>query len=94
MPIMQMLAILSGIVDAQLFERDHTKIRSLASLFESSLVLDLKALGQDDDTKNMLVAIFLNIYYEYMLEVEKKPFLGPNGEYRAIDSTLVVDEAW
>ena len=88
-----MLAILSGIVDNQLFEVDSTRVKSLDDIFQSTIVLDLRALGQDDDTKNMLVAIFLNIYYEYMLTREKKPFFGPENMLRHLDSMLVVDEA-
>jgi hypothetical protein len=85
-----MLAILSGMVDAQLFESDDSKISTLEDLFSNTIVLDLHALGQDDNTKNILVAIFLNMYYEYMLNLEKKAFLN---DLRFVDSTLVVDEA-
>jgi hypothetical protein len=53
----------------------------------------LSAIGQDDDTKNMLVAIFLNLYYEYMLKIDKKPFSGNDPQLRFINSFVLVDEA-
>jgi DNA phosphorothioation-dependent restriction protein DptH len=50
-------------------------------------------LGQDDKTKNMLVAIMLNVFYEHMLKLPKRPFLGANQDRRVVDSMLLVDEA-
>lgn len=88
-----MLAILSGMVDLELFETNDEKILTLENLFSKSLVLNLKSLGQDDKTKNILVAIFLNIYYEYVLSLSKKDFLGTDPSLRFVDSILVVDEA-
>ena len=57
------------------------------------MVIALNDLGQDDRTKNMLVAIMLNVFYERMLKVPKRPFLGMNGDMRVVDSMLLVDEA-
>jgi DNA phosphorothioation-dependent restriction protein DptH len=85
-----MLAILSHMVESNLFETDDSKIQSLEELFSDSIILNLKDLGQDDDMKNMLVAIFLNLYYEYMLS---RPFVRRENDLRFIDSVLVVDEA-
>jgi len=57
------------------------------------VVVDLAAVGQDDKTKNMLVVIFLNLFYENMLRIEKKPFVGSNPQNRYVDTMLLVDEA-
>jgi DNA phosphorothioation-dependent restriction protein DptH len=57
------------------------------------VVIDLAALGADDKAKNMLVAIILNMFYENMLRIEKRPYLGTDPQLRAVDSFLLVDEA-
>ena len=41
----------------------------------------------------MLVVIFLNLFYEHMLQIEKKPFLGTSPQTRFIDTMILVDEA-
>ena len=42
----------------------------------------------------MLVAIMLNLFYEHMLRIPKRPFVGPEGKsLRVVDSLLLVDEA-
>lgn len=86
-------AILSDLIDREVFERDHAKLQPFTELFDGVFVLDLKSLGADDKSKNMLVAIFLNVFYEYMLGVPKKPFLGDDPQLRSLDSMLLVDEA-
>ncbi|MBR0804332.1 ATP-binding protein [Bradyrhizobium japonicum] len=86
-------SILSDLIDRQVFEPDLAKIRPFSELMDGVFVLDLKALGADDRSKNMLVAIFLNLFYEYMLGVPKKEFVGSAPQLRALDSVLLVDEA-
>ena len=41
----------------------------------------------------MLVVLFLNLYYEYMLNLVKRPYRGSDPQLRFIDSMLLVDEA-
>lgn len=41
----------------------------------------------------MLLVIFLNLFYEYMQGLEKKPYVGDSPQLRYIDSMLLVDEA-
>jgi DNA phosphorothioation-dependent restriction protein DptH len=57
------------------------------------VVISLHALGQDDRTKNMLVALMLNVFYEHMLRIQKRPFVGSDPQLRVVDSFLLVDEA-
>jgi hypothetical protein len=57
------------------------------------VVVDLAAVGQDDRTKNMLVIFLLNLFYEHMLKIEKKPFVGTSPQLRFVDTFLLVDEA-
>jgi len=85
--------IMSDMVDGGYFEQDKEKIIPFSEFFDGVVVVDLSAIGQDDATKNMLVAIFLNLYYEYMLKIEKKPFSGNNPQLRFINSFVLVDEA-
>jgi DNA phosphorothioation-dependent restriction protein DptH len=86
-------SIMSNIVDQGIFVDAHNKTIPFNEFLKGVVVIDLGALGQDDDTKNMLVAIFLNLFYENMLRIEKKPFLGSGPTLRALDSFLLVDEA-
>jgi len=39
------------------------------------------------------VAVMLNMFYENMLRLPKRPFVGTNPQLRVIDSYLLVDEA-
>jgi hypothetical protein len=84
---------MSDIIDYGIFVESHEEAIPFEEFFKGVVVIDLGALGQDDNTKNMLVAIFLNLFYEYMLKVEKRPFQGTDPKLRALDSFLLVDEA-
>ena len=86
-------SIMSNMVDMELFTRDPSKVLSFSEFFSGPVVVDLSYLQDDDKTKNVVVAILLNLYYTYMLTREKKPFLGTNPQLRYIDSYLLVDEA-
>jgi hypothetical protein len=85
--------ILSDLVDMEIFETDTDKIMPFEEFMDGVVVINLKALGQDDNTKNLLVVILLNFFYEYMLKLEKKPFVGDDPQLRFINSMLLVDEA-
>jgi DNA phosphorothioation-dependent restriction protein DptH len=84
--------IISDMVDYEIFEDDPTKIVSFDSFFEGVVAIDLKDLS-DEKLKKMVVVIFLNLYFDYMLRVKKKPFLGKDPQTRFINSYLLVDEA-
>lgn len=86
-------SIMSDIVDGGYFVRDPRQVQSFSEFLDGVVVVDLGAVGQDDRTKNMLVVVFLNLFYEHMLKVEKKPFLGQNPRLRYVDTMLLVDEA-
>lgn len=85
--------ILGDIIDMELFAEDRATIIRSDEFLKGVVVIALNDLGQDDRTKNMLVAIMLNVFYERMLKVPKRPFLGMNGDMRVVDSMLLVDEA-
>lgn len=85
--------ILGDMVDMELFAREPGAIVSSDEFLKGVVVVALNELGQDDRTKNMLVAILLNVFYEHMLKIPKRPFLGKDRNMRVVDSMLLVDEA-
>jgi DNA phosphorothioation-dependent restriction protein DptH len=87
------MAIIDDLVDMEIFERDPTKAKSFDEFIDGVVVVSLDAMGQDDRSKNMLVAIMLNMFYENMLRTPKRPFQGIDPQLRVIDSYLLVDEA-
>jgi DNA phosphorothioation-dependent restriction protein DptH len=87
------LAIIDDLVDSEVFSRDPGNDASFSNFFDGVVVISLAALGQDDRSKNMVVAIMLNMFYEHMLSIPKRPFIGLDPQLRAIDSYLLVDEA-
>jgi DNA phosphorothioation-dependent restriction protein DptH len=86
-------AIMSDLVDGGYFARDPQQIVNFSEFIEGVVVFDLGSVGQDDRTKNMLVVILLNLFYEHMLQIPKKPFIGDSPQYRFVDTMLLVDEA-
>ncbi|PCK78489.1 hypothetical protein [Rhizobium sophoriradicis] len=87
------MSIIDDLVDMEIFEPDPAKTKPFADFLDGAVVISLDALGQDDRSKNMLVAVMLNMFYENMLRTPKRPFLGTSPQLRAIDSYLLVDEA-
>jgi hypothetical protein len=87
------MAIIDDLVDMEIFERDAGKCVAFDEFLDGVVVISLDAFGQDDRSKNMLVAVMLNMFYENMLKTVKRPFLGVDPQLRAIDSYLLVDEA-
>lgn len=56
-------------------------------------VLSLSELGNDNQTKNALVTVMLDLYYDQMTRTAKEPFFGENQKLRKLSSFLLVDEA-
>ncbi|MEQ1768472.1 MAG: ATP-binding protein [Devosia sp.] len=87
------MAIIDDLVDMEIFEPDPSKTIPFSEFLDGTVVVALDALGQDDRSKNMLVAILLNMFYEHMLTIPKRAFIGTAPSLRAVDSYLLVDEA-
>ena len=87
------MAIIDDLVDMEIFEPDPSKTSPFDAFMDGVVVVSLDALGQDDRSKNMLVAVMLNMFYENMLRLPKRPFMGTSPQLRVIDSYLLVDEA-
>ena len=72
---------------------DAAKAERFDEFFTGVTVIDLAALGIGEKERNMLLVLFLNFYYEYMINLVKQPYLGNDPQLRYIDSMLLVDEA-
>jgi DNA phosphorothioation-dependent restriction protein DptH len=86
-------SIMDNLVDGMHFTEDQDQVIPFSEFLKGVVVVDLSKAGADDETKNMLVAVFLNLFYEHMLTIEKQPFLGKKGDRRFVDTMLLVDEA-
>ncbi|ODT20973.1 MAG: hypothetical protein ABS35_18600 [Kaistia sp. SCN 65-12] len=87
------MAIIDDLIDMEVFASKTSETIPFDQFLDGVVVISLDALGQDDRSKNMLVAVMLNMFYENMLRTPKRPFLGSEPQLRAIDSYLLVDEA-
>ena len=86
-------SILSDLVDLEVFVDQEAEAGRFDEFFTGVTVIDLAAFGIGDNERNMLVVLFLNLYYEYMLNLVKRPYVGSDPQLRFIDSMLLVDEA-
>ena len=86
-------SILSDLVDLEVFVNQAEEAGRFDEFFTGVTVIDLADLGVGDNERNMLVVLFLNLYYEYMLNLVKRPYVGSDPQLRFIDSMLLVDEA-
>ncbi|MHB1171113.1 MAG: ATP-binding protein [Lacisediminihabitans sp.] len=85
---------LNTFVLGEVFGEDPSQLVNFEDLIQNRvLVLAVNELGADQDSKNALVALFLNMYYEYMLKAEKWPYTGASPQLRKLNSFLLVDEA-
>ncbi|MFN8517762.1 MAG: hypothetical protein U0841_35345 [Chloroflexia bacterium] len=87
------LSIIKDMTMSELFTHEPLPASSFEQFFDGVVVVSLADLGQDDRTKNLVVAVFLNMFYEFMLRLPKRKYRGENPQLRTIDSYLLVDEA-
>ena len=86
-------SILSDLNDLEVFVERAAEAQPFDEFFSGVTVIDLAALGIGDKERNMLLVLFLNLYYEYMINLAKQPYVGKDPQLRFIDSMLLVDEA-
>ena len=86
-------SILSDLVDLEIFVERADDAQHFSEFFAGVTVVDLASLGIGDKERNMLLVLFLNLYYEYMINLVKRPYVGQDPQLRFIDSMLLVDEA-
>ena len=86
-------SILSDFVDLEIFVERAADAQHFNEFFTGVTIVDLASFGIGDKERNMLLVLFLNLYYEYMINLEKRPYVGRDPQLRFIDSMLLVDEA-
>ena len=86
-------SIISDLVDGEYFSENKSDILPFSEVTKGVVVVNLFEVGADENAKNVLVTIFLNLFYEHMLKIEKQPFIGCDPQLRFIHSMLLVDEA-
>ena len=86
-------SILDDLVGLEVFVERSSEAERFDEFFAGVTVIDLAALGIGEKERNMLLVLFLNLYYEYMINLVKQPYIGRDPQLRFIDSMLLVDEA-
>lgn len=87
-------SILKPFILGEIFSDDPEEMKSFEELIDDKVVVvALNEFGTDDNGKNSLVVLFLNLYYDYMLNATKWPFVGTSPQLRRLNSFLLVDEA-
>ena len=66
-------SILSDLVDLEIFVERAADAQPFSEFLDGVTVVDLASLGIGDKERNMLLVLFLNLYYEYMINLEKRP---------------------
>nr|WP_157497761.1 hypothetical protein [Leifsonia sp. Leaf325] len=88
------IGVLNTFVLGEIFSDDPSELVPFEQLIDDRvLVIALNELGSDQNGKNALVALFLNIYYDYMQSSTKWPYEGSAPKLRKLNSFLLVDEA-
>jgi DNA phosphorothioation-dependent restriction protein DptH len=88
------VSVLNIFVEGEVFDDEIENLVPFSDLLDDKvLVVALSHLGTDQLTKNAIVVLFLNAYYEYMHSRTKWPFVGEDPILRTLNSYLVVDEA-
>jgi hypothetical protein len=88
------VGVLEGWVLAEVFGDRDDGLEAFQNIMSDSVtVVSLLDFGSDQNSKNALVALFLNMYYEYMARLPKWPYQGVDPQLRRLNSFLLVDEA-
>lgn len=85
--------ILSDLVDLEVFTEDPSQVVSFEEFLSGVSVVQLNILGADQKLKNTLVVFFLSLFYDYMIRLPKRAFVGTEPQLRFIEAMLLVDEA-
>ncbi|MFJ5955369.1 hypothetical protein ACIQC5_05350 [Paenarthrobacter sp. NPDC092416] len=87
-------AILQSFHYNEVFTDDPAEFRTFAELLNDTvLVVAIDSFGTDQNMKNSIVTLFLNMYYDHMLGSTKWPYTGDEPQLRNLNSFLLVDEA-
>jgi len=87
-------SVLNKFVRRRTFIENPDEVKSFEELIEDKvLVVSLSDFGADHESKNTLVVLFLDLYYDYMKFSKKWDFEGLEPQIRKLNSYLLVDEA-
>jgi hypothetical protein len=88
------ISTLSKFTIQDIFTENKEEMVSVKEFMDGRLnVIPLTNFNGDADTQNAIVVLFLDLYYEYMLQSKKWDFVGTNPQLRMLNSFLLVDEA-
>lgn len=88
------ISTLSKFTIQDIFTENKEEMVSVKEFMDGKLnVIPLTNFNGDADTQNAIVVLFLDLYYEYMLQSKKWDFVGTNPQLRMLNSFLLVDEA-
>jgi len=86
-------SVLGDLVDMGVFSEDRSTLQDFDTFLDGVVVVQVGELGANSRDKNALVVFFLNLFYDFMLQLEKKPFVGNSPQLRFVEAMLLVDEA-
>lgn len=95
-PADSVVSLLNRFVMGEVFSDDPDELLSFDVLIKDRvLIVALNDFETDVDMKNAVVTLFLNMYYEYMQGLEKRPVVERSDgvKLRTLNSFLLVDEA-
>ena len=86
-------SILSDLVELEVFLDDASEAEPFDRFFDRVTVVAVAELGIGEEERDMLVVLFLNFHCEYIINLEKRPYMGTVPQCRFIDSMRLLDEA-
>lgn len=88
------ISTLSRFTIQDIFTENKDEMISFKEFMDGRInVIPLTNFNGDSETQNAIVVLFLDLYYEYMLQSKKWDFVGTKPQLRMINSFLLVDEA-
>lgn len=86
--------VLSVLTRGGWFSSDRSSLKSFTSLIgDDVLVVSMDDPDMDDQTKNTIAALFLNLYRQHMFGQKRWPFEGSTPQLRHLNSFILIDEA-
>lgn len=86
--------VLSVLTRGGWFSSERDRLRDFGSLIgDGVLVVSMDNHDMDDQTKNTIAALFLNLYKQHMFVQKRWPFQGSNPQLRHLNSYILIDEA-
>ena len=86
--------VLSVLTRGGWFSGKRSELKPFADLLGNQvLVVSMDSPDMDDQTKNTIAALFLNLYRQHMADQKKRPFEGRDPQLRYLNSYILIDEA-